>query len=99
MINKTIFGNRIKTCRLSAGLSQESFAEMCDCSQIFISRIERGVSLPSISLFAIIAIKLNVSMDYLLLPAVDVQDDDYHYRDETILEIYRLVSELVKDIK
>ena len=99
MIDKVIFGNRVKMCRMSSGLSQEAFAEMCDCSQIFISKIERGVSLPSLSMFTDICTNLNVSMDFLLAPALTDTHSITSSRNQKILEIYRLAEELLTDNK
>jgi transcriptional regulator with XRE-family HTH domain len=41
------FGIRLKLVRLSKGLTQEQFAELCGVSTGLISNIERGINQPS----------------------------------------------------
>lgn len=44
---KSIFGNNLKTLRLSLGLSQEEFAEKVGIDDKMISRIEKAHSFTS----------------------------------------------------
>ncbi len=41
------FGNRVRTLRKRAGLSQELMAERAEISVDFLSLIERGINAPS----------------------------------------------------
>ncbi|MEI7385118.1 helix-turn-helix transcriptional regulator, partial [Pectobacterium versatile] len=49
------FGQRVKTLRLQAGLSQEAFADKCGLDRTYISGIERGVRNPTLEVIGVIA--------------------------------------------
>ena len=40
--NSQDFGRAVRTARKEAGLSQTQLAELCGCSQRFVSEVERG---------------------------------------------------------
>lgn len=58
-------GQRIKTFRQKANISQEELAVKVGISRISMSNYERGERIPSVDVFAGIANALNVSMDEL----------------------------------
>ncbi|MEE3652927.1 MULTISPECIES: helix-turn-helix domain-containing protein [unclassified Brenneria] len=62
------FGQRVKTLRLQAGLSQEAFADKCGLDRTYISGIERGVRNPTLEVIGVIAdglgIELNILFDF-----------------------------------
>ncbi|KHT22361.1 helix-turn-helix domain-containing protein [Pectobacterium carotovorum] len=62
------FGQRVKTLRLQAGLSQEAFADKCGLDRTYISGIERGVRNPTLEVIGVIAdgfgIKLKILFDF-----------------------------------
>ena len=64
-------GARIKAAREAAQLSQEALAEKVDLSRTHMSVIERGVKMPRLETFVIIANALGVSADTLLFDVVD----------------------------
>ncbi|MEI7252790.1 helix-turn-helix transcriptional regulator, partial [Pectobacterium versatile] len=47
------FGQRVKTLRLQAGLSQEAFADKCGLDRTYISGIERGVRNPTLEVIGV----------------------------------------------
>lgn len=59
------FGQRVKTLRLQAGLSQEAFADKCGLDRTYISGIERGVRNPTLEVIGVIADGLGVEFKYL----------------------------------
>ncbi|WKA61363.1 helix-turn-helix domain-containing protein [Pectobacterium aroidearum] len=59
------FGQRVKTLRLQAGLSQEAFADKCGLDRTYISGIERGVRNPTLEVIGAIADGLGIEFKYL----------------------------------
>ncbi|PWC19022.1 helix-turn-helix domain-containing protein [Brenneria corticis] len=56
------FGQRVKTLRLQAGLSQEAFADKCGLDRTYISGIERGVRNPTLEVIGVIADGLGINL-------------------------------------
>lgn len=59
------FGQRVKTLRLQAGLSQEAFADKCGLDRTYISGIERGVRNPTLEVIGVIADGLGIELRIL----------------------------------
>ena len=59
-------GKRIKIKRKEQKLTQEKLSEIIDVSPSYISEIERGTSISSLSTVGKIAQTLNTSLDYLV---------------------------------
>ncbi len=59
------FGQRVKTLRLQAGLSQEAFADKCGLDRTYISGIERGVRNPTLEVIGVIADGLGIELAVL----------------------------------
>lgn len=66
-IEYAVIGKRIKRCRKKLGYSQESFAEILEISASHLHKIETGIRCPSLEVLYAIALKLNVSVDYLMM--------------------------------
>lgn len=62
-MKSTIFGERIKTLRISLGKSQKEFAEFIGIPQPSMSAYENGKNNPTIEVLVNIADKCNVSID------------------------------------
>jgi predicted transcriptional regulators len=62
-------GQRIKTARESAGLTQSGLAELADISTNHVSALERGVYDTKAELLAKLATALGVDANYLLFGA------------------------------
>lgn len=60
-------GRRIAELRKEEGLTQEQLAEIVNVSVSYLGKIERGVQRPSIDLLIELAVKFNVSLDYIIL--------------------------------
>ena len=59
-------GQKIKSCRIEQGLSQEKAAELCGISASFYGNIERGARKMSLETFVDICSALHLSPDYVL---------------------------------
>ena len=64
-------GERIKSSRENAGITQEKLADALGVSSQFVSDVERGVSGPSLYTIICICKQLHVSSDYLLMGIED----------------------------
>src|SRR5229473_1263280 len=62
----TGLGPRLREIRLARQLSVRELARRIGCSASLISRIERGVSVPSVGVLYSLATELGSSLDYLL---------------------------------
>ena len=59
------FGQRLKTLRVSRGMSQEQFAELVGISVDFLSLIERGINAPSFENLEYFAMRLRLPISEL----------------------------------
>lgn len=59
-------GKRIETRRKELSLSQKDLAEMIGCEYSYMSKVEAGKARPTLGLVRLIAIKLDVSVDYFI---------------------------------
>jgi transcriptional regulator with XRE-family HTH domain len=66
-LNK-LFGERIRTLRQAAGLSQEAFADRCGFARSYMSRIERGRGNPSLTAVEVLCAALKVEAYELFVP-------------------------------
>jgi XRE family transcriptional regulator, regulator of sulfur utilization len=67
-------GNTIKSIRKQKGIKQNSFAELCDISQTYLSQIENNQKEPNISVLKTICFNLNVSLPILFFLSLDERD-------------------------
>lgn len=65
-LNYVEIGKRIKNKRKEMQLTQEKLSEIIDVSPSYVSEIERGNSISSLSTISKIAQTLNLSLDYLI---------------------------------
>lgn len=65
-IDYTVFGHRITSRRKELKLSQKMLAEMLDCNESYISKLESGKAKPTLDLTYLLAQKLKVGVDYFL---------------------------------
>ena len=59
------FGERVKTLRQTAEVSQEDFADACGFARSYMSRIERGTSNLSLDGIERVAIGFGISVEEL----------------------------------
>lgn len=62
-------GSRLRSLRSQRALTMEVVARRVGCSRAFLSRVERGQSLPSVPTLVGIAQALNVTVGYFFEPA------------------------------
>ena len=65
-MDKMAMGARLKQSRRKKKLTQAKLAEAVNSSATYISDIERGVKIPSLSLFIQILNTLDISSDFIL---------------------------------
>lgn len=70
---ETAFGEAVKIKRRAAGMTQEEFAEVLEMSQQAISRLERGVVSPNLTMVARMAVALRTRPSTLLRLAERIQ--------------------------
>jgi transcriptional regulator with XRE-family HTH domain len=64
-------GQRIKTLREERGLTQERLAWACDINKSFLSMIEAGRRLPSLTVLASLAAEMQVELPDLVVVRLD----------------------------
>lgn len=60
------FGSALREARLTAGLSQVDLAMRCGCNVMSISKLERGLTQPSLHFMILLSQGLNVEVVELL---------------------------------
>ena len=81
-MTKENIGRRIKEARAKRGMTQEQLAERTDITIVYLSELERGLKLPSLTVFVNIAEALHVSTDSLLRDDLET-GKEYIYDDLT----------------
>ncbi|MBU4312790.1 MAG: helix-turn-helix transcriptional regulator [Candidatus Omnitrophica bacterium] len=74
---RSILPNRVRTFRNARGLTQEHLAEAVDIHATYISRIESGKKLPTLTIICKIADALGVEAYELLVDERKVNSSDY----------------------
>lgn len=67
-------GKRIAQRRRDLGYKQNELAEKVDLSNNYLSNIENGHSIPSLTTFASICVQLNTTPDMFLLGTIKTSD-------------------------
>ena len=65
-MEKTDLGNRIREARIQKGYTQQVLADIAGIGLMYLGEIERGVKMPSLSVFTKIVDALDISADYVL---------------------------------
>lgn len=63
---KKVFAKVLKEIRQEHGLSQQALADYCDLERVYISKLERGISMPSIEIIFRIAEVLEMKPNELV---------------------------------
>ena len=61
-----LVGQRVREVRKSKGLSQETLAERCGVSSLYISKIERGTANATLDLLDVLVTELGVSGEFVI---------------------------------
>lgn len=95
IINKKLFGKKIKEAREKLNLTQFELAEKIGVSQNFLGDIERGIKLPSLNTLIQLSNVLKLSLDYMFSDSLDnivYEPDDLYYTDKQLAIIKNMVK-------
>lgn len=99
LVNKILFGKKIKAAREKTELTQFALAENIGVSQNFLGDVERGKKLPSIEVLIALCNYLRLSLDTVFADSLDIylnEDDNIVYTDKQ-LSIIKNVIKVVND--
>lgn len=65
-MERAALGKRIRESRIKKGYTQKNLADRAKIGVVYLSEIERGIKMPSLSIFIKIIDALEVSADYVL---------------------------------
>ncbi|MBP3330618.1 MAG: helix-turn-helix transcriptional regulator [Clostridia bacterium] len=65
-MDKKELGKKIREARNKCGMTQENLAEKADIGAVYLGEIERGLKMPSVSVFIKLIEALDISADYIL---------------------------------
>ena len=65
-MEKTALGQRIRESRIEKGYTQQALANKAGIGLMYLGEIERGIKMPSLSVFIKIVDALDISADYVL---------------------------------
>ena len=74
-IERGLLGNAIREARINANMSQEELAEKVNISPTHLKHIESEHRKPSLEVLFAIALTLNLSLDSLLFPPSDSNEE------------------------
>lgn len=75
---KGSIGKTIQSARLSKHLTQQQLAEIVDVTPRYIQRLESEINTPSVALLYKLALVLGFSIDQMLFPTPNEQDELRH---------------------
>ena len=73
-MDRIALGKRIKALRQNLGITQDKFAEMLNCTNSHIGKIENGKGGISIEMLVSVANILHTTVDQLLLDSYDYKE-------------------------
>lgn len=65
-MEKTDLGKRLREARMQKGYTQQALANKAGIGLMYLGEIERGIKMPSLSVFIRIVEALDISADYIL---------------------------------
>lgn len=95
ILNKKMFGKKIKESRIKLNLTQFELAEKIGVSPNFLGDIERGIKLPSLTKLILLSNTLKVSLDYLFADSLDnivYEPKEIYYTDKQLAIIQNIVN-------
>lgn len=99
VVNKILFGKRLKDAREKLKLTQFELAELVGISQNFLGDIERGIKLPSIETLIKLSNTLKISLDSMFMDSLNniiTEPEEVYYTDRQ-LTIMRNVIKTIND--
>ena len=92
-----LLGEKVRTERKLAGLTQEQLAERCHVSTKHIANIEKGSMNPSYEILLAIARVLPVSLDALITPGMDKTEIELKEFNRIYISCPEVVRETLMD--
>lgn len=95
IINRKLFGKKVKESRIKIDMTQFELAEKIGVSQNFLGDIERGVKLPSLSKLILLSNALKVSLDYLFSDSLDnyvCETTEVYYTDKQLAILNNIIK-------
>lgn len=102
VINKVLFGKKIKNMREDLNLTQFALAEKVGISQNFLGDIERGLKLPSVETLIKLSNVLKISLDSLFSDSLDnivSEPEKVYYTDRQIAIINNMIKTINDNFK
>lgn len=100
VLNHKALGLRIRNARREKYMTQYALAEDVGISTNFLGDIERGIKTPSLDTIVNIANCLGLSLDYLFLESLNINEIDENndiYMTDKQLKILKGVVKTIKD--
>lgn len=89
-----VFGKEVKEKRQKLGYTQEAFSEKINIGTEFMSRIERGIGVPSFETLIKLSKTLNISLDDLINEKSEKNAKIKNKKENLNNQIQHLVSDL-----
>lgn len=99
VINKKLFGKKIKDAREKLGLTQFELAEKISISPNFLGDIERGIKLPSLTKLILLSNTLKLSLDSMFSDSLDniLSEPEQIYYTDRQLAIMKNIIKTIND--
>lgn len=92
--NKIECGERIKELRLNNNLSQEEFSLLIHITQSHLSKMEKGITSPSLDVLFQMRKNFHVSIDYILFGSTMLPDVVF----QRLQNLHLLLDEIEKEL-
>ncbi len=95
IINKKLFGKKIKEARDRLGFTQFELAEKIGVSQNFLGDIERGIKLPSLNTLIQLSNILKLSLDSMFSDSLNnivAEPEDLYYTDRQLTIMKNIIK-------
>ncbi|MNP63534.1 HTH-type transcriptional regulator ImmR [compost metagenome] len=102
IVNKILFGKRLKEAREKLNLTQFELAELVGISQNFLGDIERGLKLPSIETLIKLSNSLKISLDSMFIDSLDnivSEPEEIYYTDRQLTIMKNVIKMVTENFK
>lgn len=102
VINKKMFGKRIKDAREKLNYTQFQLAEAIEVSQNFLGDIERGIKLPSLTKLIMLSNTLKISLDSMFSDSLNnilSEPEEVYYSDRQLSIIKTVIKTVTENFK
>ena len=95
MVDYKVIGNRLKSYRQQAGLTQEKIAEQAGITVVYLSKIENGHVRPTIDLLQALCSAVDFDLGSLFQ---NVSPASNNYQNDKVIDLFNACSPEVKPI-